>query len=155
MYLKEILKNIKKKSDKKPVIKLHTSEYFDISSIVKKIDPTIQIYQHKDILELLESCDVLISLNYSTILLDALILNKPTMVLLPEKQNFEEEEIIKQNAVLPVSDISELEIKLHQILSDKNIRENLITNGKQFIEKYFSHKGNSSEYLIKLLLKEE
>lgn len=154
-YLKGILIYIKKNSNKKPIIKLHTAEYFDISSIVKKIDPSIPIYQHEDILELLESCDIMISLNYSTVLLDALILNKPTMVLLPEKQNFEEEEVIKQNAVLVISDISELEIKLKQILTDNNIRENLISNGKQFVEKYFSHRGNSSEYLAKLLLEDK
>ena len=155
LYLKEILEYIIKNSNKKPIIKLHQTEYFKISSIIKKIDPTITIYQYEDILELLETCDILISLNYSTILLDALILNKPTMVILPENQNYEEEEIIKRNAVLAVSNISELEIKLKQILSDDNIRENLIINGKQFIEEYFSHRGNSSEYLAKLILKDK
>jgi hypothetical protein len=155
LYLKEILEYIKKNSNKKPIIKLHQTEYFDIHSIVKKIDPSIAIYQYQDILGLLETCDVVISLNYSTVLLDALILNKPTMVILPEKQNFEEEEIIKRNAVLAVSNISELEIKLKQIISDKNVRKNLIVNGKQFIEEYFSYRGNSSEYLTKLILKDK
>jgi len=152
LYLKETLDYIKKKSDKKPIIKLHATEYFDISSIVKKIDPSILIYQHQDILKLIESCDILISLNYSTILLDSLILNKPTLVFLPEKQNFEEEEIIKQNAVISVSDISELKIKMKQILFDKNIRDELVFNGKKFIEKYFSYQGNSCELLVNFLL---
>ena len=151
-FLKKTLEYIKKNSNKKPIIKLHATEYFDVSSIVKKIDPSIPIYQHQDILELLESCDVLISLNYSTILLDALILNKPTLVFLPEKQNFEEEEIIKQNAVLSVSSISELEIKMKQILFDEDIRNDLIKNGKLFIEKYFSYQGNSCEVLTRILL---
>lgn len=155
LYIKRILEYIKKNSSKKPIIKLHQAEYFEISSIVKKIDPSIIIYQYEDILELLGTCDVLISLNYSTILLDALILNKPTMVILPEKQNYEEEEIIKRNAVLAVSDISELEIKLNQILSDDHIREKLISKGKQFVEEYFSNRGNSSEFLTKLLIKDE
>ena len=152
LYLKEILKYIKKNSNKKPIIKLHQSEYFQISSIIKKIDSTIPIYQHEDILELIETSDTVISLNYSTILLDALILNKPTMVILPEKQNYEEEEIIRKNAVLAVSNISELEIKLKQILLDNNIRNNLIFNGKQFINEYFSFQGNSSKILSEFLL---
>ena len=155
LYIKRILEYIKKNSSKKPIIKLHQAEYSVISSIVKKIDPSIIIYQYEDILELLSTCDVLISLNYSTILLDALILNKPTMVILPEKQNYEEEEVIKRNAVLAVSDISELEIKLNQILSDDHIREKLISKGKQFVEEYFSNRGNSSEFLTKLLIKDE
>lgn len=152
LYLKKIIKYIKKKSNKKLIIKLHQAEYFEITPIIKKIDPSIIIYQHEDILELLEQCDILISLNYSTILVDALILDKPSMVILAEKQNYEEEEIIKRNAVLAVSDISELEIKLEQILSDKDTRENLIMNGKQFVEEYFSYKGNSSEFLVNFLL---
>lgn len=152
LFLKETLEYIKKNSNKKSIIKLHATEYFDISSIIKKIDPSIPIYQHHDILELLESCDILISLNYSTILLDALILNKPTLVFLPEKQNFEEEEVIKQKAVLAVSNNSELEIKLKQILFDEDIRNDLIKNGKMFIEKYFSYRGNSCKILTKFLL---
>jgi len=152
LFLKETLEYIKKNSKKKPIIKLHATEYFNISPIIKKIDPSIPIYQHQDILELLESCEILISLNYSTILLDGLILNKPTLVFLPEKQNFEEEEIIKQNAVLSVSNISELEIKMKQILFDEDIRKDLIKNGKLFIEKYFSFQGNSCEILKSKLL---
>ena len=152
LFLKETLTYIKKNSDKQPIIKLHETEYFEVSKIVKKIDPTIPIFKFEDILDLLESCDILISLNYSTILLDALILNKPTLVFLPEKQNFEEEEIIKQKAVLPVSNISELDIKLNQILFDENIRKELIKNGKQFVDKYFAYQGNSCEFLTELLL---
>ena len=153
LYVKKILEYIKKNSDKKPIIKLHQGEFFQISSIIKKIDSTIPIYQHEDILELIETSDTVISLNYSTILLDALILNKPTMVILPEKQNYEEEEIIKRNAVLAVSNISELETKLKEILSDNNSRKNLILNSKQFVNEYFSFQGNSSKMLSKLLLK--
>ena len=154
LYLKKILKYIKKNSNKKPIIKLHQSEYLngEISKIIKKIDSTITIYQHEDILDLIEKVDTVISLNYSTVLLDGLILNKPTMVILPEKQNFEEEQIIKRNAVLAVSNVSELEIKLEQILSDNNIRENLILNGKQFVNEYFSFQGNSSKILSEFLL---
>ena len=152
LFLKETLEYIKKNSKKKPIIKLHATEYFNILPIIKKIDPSIPIYQHQDILELLESCEIVISLNYSTMLLDALILNKPTLVFLPEKQNYEEEEIIKQNAVLSVSNISELEIKMKQIMFDEDVRNNLIKNGKLFIEKYFSFQGNSCEILKSKLL---
>ena len=75
------------------------------------------------------------------------------MVILPEKQNYEEEEIIKRNAVLAVSNISELETKLKEILSDNNSRKNLILNSKQFVNEYFSFQANSSKMLSKLLLK--
>ena len=79
-------------------------------------------------------------------------MNKPTLVFLPEKQNFEKEEIIKQNAVLSVSDLSELEVKLGKILFDEDVRNDLIKNGELFIEKYFLHQGNSCKILTKFLL---
>ena len=151
-FLKETLQYIKKNSNKKPIIKLHATEYFDIKPIIKKVDPSIPVYQHEDILKLLKSCDVLISLNYSTILLDALILNKPSLVFLPEKQNFEQEEIIKQKAVLSVSNNSELKNQMEKILFNEDVRNDLIKNGKLFIEKYFSFQGNSCEILKNKLL---
>ena len=123
-----------------------------IKPIIKKVDPSIPVYQHEDILKLLKSCDVLISLNYSTILLDALILNKPSLVFLPEKQNFEQEEIIKQKAVLSVSNNSELKNQMEKILFNEDVRNDLIKNGKLFIEKYFSFQGNSCEILKNKLL---
>ena len=152
LYLKKILKYIKKNSNKKPIIKLHSSEYFNIAPIINKIDQNIPIYQHEDLLPILETCDSLISLNYSTILVDGLILKKPTMVILPEKQNFEQEEIIKKGAVAVVSNKIELETKLNDFLCNKQFRENLISNGENFVDEYFSFQGNSSKILSKFLV---
>ena len=151
-YIKNILKFIKLNTNKKPIIKLHSSEYFNIAPIINKIDQNIPIYQHEDLLPILETCDSLISLNYSTILVDGLILKKPTMVILPEKQNFEQEEIIKKGAVVVVSNKIELETKLNDFLCNKQFRENLISNGENFVNEYFSFQGNSSKMLSEFLV---
>ena len=151
-YIKNILKFIKLNTNKKPIIKLHSSEYFNIASIIKNIDPNIPIYQHEDLLPILETCDSLISLNYSTILVDGLILKKPTMVILPEKQNYEEEDIIKKGAVVVVSNKVELETKLNDFLCNKQFRNDLIVNGEDFLDEYFSFQGNSSKVLSEFLL---
>ncbi len=149
--LRKILLILKSTPNKKPIIKLHPAEYFHIKHLIKKIDSTIPIYQHEDILPLLQSCDSMISLNYSTVLLDALILNKPTMVILTEKQNFEEEELIKNKATLCVSDLNNLENDLNKLLFDDEIRTNLINNGNQFVDNYLSNHGTASKYLVKIL----
>jgi len=149
--LKKILLILKSTPNKKPIIKLHPAEYFHIKPLIKKIDPTIPIYQHEDILPLLQSCDSMISLNYSTVLLDALILDKPTMVILTEKQNFEEEELIKNKATLCVSDLNNLENDLNKLLFDDGVRTNLINNGKQFVDNYLSNQGTASKYIVKTL----
>jgi hypothetical protein len=54
------------------------------------------------------------------------------MVILPEKQNFEQEEIIKKGAVTVVSNITELETKLNNFLCNKQFRSDLIANGEIF-----------------------
>lgn len=149
--LKKILEIIKQNSDKKPIIKLHQAEYFEIKSIINEIDPSIPIYQYEDSFELLKKCDFLISLNYSTIIVDALILNKPTLVVFSEKQNYEEELVIREGAVSTASDLYELENNLKKILSDINFRENLLSKGRIFVDEYFSNHGNSSNYLAKFL----
>jgi UDP-N-acetylglucosamine 2-epimerase len=151
-FLEKILKNLKSRNDKNIIIKLHTSEQFNIKPIIKKIDPNIPIYQHEDLLPLMESCDSMISLNYSTVLLDALILKKPTMVLLPERQNFEQEEIIKSEAVLAVSEPSDVESKLSNFLDNNDLRRSLVKNGEKFIDNYFSYQEKSSKYLANILL---
>lgn len=152
IFLEKILKNLKLRNDKNAIIKLHTSEQFNIKPIIEKIDPNIPIYQHEDLLPLMESCDSMISLNYSTVLLDALILKKPTMVILPERQNFEEEEIIKRKAVLPISELFDVESKLNDFLDNNNLRNSLVKNGGKFIDDYFSYQGKSSKYLSEVLL---
>ena len=74
--------------------------YYDIKPLIRQIDPNIPIYQNQNILDLLLTCDSMISLNYSTVLLDAMILNKPVLLILPEEQNMEEEISVKKGAVL-------------------------------------------------------
>ena len=109
-FVRKILETIKRYPDKKIIIKLHPGKVsFDIKPLIQEIDPTIQIYQNENIMDLLENCDSMISLNYSTAILDAMILQKPTLVLLPEKQNFENEIPIKNNTVLSTSDENQIE----------------------------------------------
>ena len=74
------------------------------------------------------------------------------MVILPEKQNFEQEEIIKKGAVVVVSNKIELETKLNDFLCNKQFRNDLIVNGEDFLDEYFSFQGNSSKVLSEFLL---
>lgn len=152
LALIKILKILKSYPNRKPIIKLHPAESFDVKSIIRKIDPDIPIYQHEDILPLLQSCDSMISLNYSTVLLDALILNKPSMVIITEKQNFEEEELIQNKAAFCVSDLENLERSLKQFLFDENFRNDLITRGNEFTNNYLSNQGTASKSLVKKLM---
>jgi CDP-glycerol glycerophosphotransferase (TagB/SpsB family) len=149
---KKIIYYIKKISDKKIIIKLHPAKsYYDIKPLIQQIDPTIPIYKHQNIIDLIETCDVMITLNYTTALLEAMILNKPTMLIETEKQNIGEEIMFKRGASLFVSDFNEIESKLNDLILNENIRKDLIQNGQEFINDYFVNHGTASEYLAKIL----
>lgn len=151
-YVKKICEMVKKIENKKIIVKLHPSmPYYDIKPLIKQIDPNIRIYQNENILDLLLSCDVMISLNYSTVLLDAMILNKPTMMILPEEQNIKEEILVKRNATLCVSNILEIESSLKDLLYNENVRKELVQRGKKFVDDYLVNQGNASEQLAAIL----
>lgn len=150
--VKQIFKLLQRIPSKKPIVKLHPGySYYDIKPLIHEIDPSVPIYQDQNIIDLIESCDAMISLNYSTVLLDAMILNKPIMLILPDKQNFEEELPVKRKAVLYVNDITNLESALNDILFNAKVREELIQNGKEFVNDYFSNQGTASDYLAEAL----
>ncbi len=154
-YLRKICEIIKKDPSKKIIIKLHPARpYYDITPVIHEIDPTIPIYRDEDIRILMEDCDVVISMNYSTIVLDAMILNRPTMVILPEDQNYEEEIPIIRKAALSISKIDEIESSINDLLYNETVRENLINKGNEFVKDYMSNQGTSSEYLANILKKQ-
>ena len=152
IYIEKIFSKLKKYPDKKTIVKLHPGQVdYDIKPIIKKIDPFAPIFQNEDILKLIGNCDFMISLNFSTILLEAMILHKPTIVILPEEQNFEEEYLIKKQATLCVNKIEDLESAIHKIMHDEGFRQKLIRNGDEFVKEYFSNGGNASEEFARFL----
>ena len=94
----------------------------------------------------------MISLNYSTVLADAMILKKPTMVVLPESMGFKDEEMIKQNATIQVSSIDKLDDALDELLYNNEKRKDLIENANMFIDNNFSNQGRASKYLAEFLV---
>ena len=151
-FVRKIFETTKKHPDKKIIIKLHPGKVsFDIKPLIQEIDPTIQIYQNENIMDLLEDCDSMISLNYSTVILDAMILQKPTLVLLPEKQNYENEIAIKNCAVLSTSDENQIESMISDLLYNKEIRDELVRKGNDFVNNYITNQGNASEKLAEIL----
>ena len=151
-YVRKIIETIKKYPDKKIIVKLHPGKVsYDIKPLIEKIDPSIQIFQNENILDLLEKSDVMISLNYSTVVLDALILEKPSLILLPEEQNYENEIPLKNKTVLITSKVEEIEIMIKNLLEDKKIQQELIKNGKRFVDEYIVNQGDSSKKLADIL----
>ena len=74
------------------------------------------------------------------------------MIIITEKQNFEEEELIQNKAVFCVSNLENLERSLKQFLFDENFRKDLVTRGNEFTNNYLSNQGTASKNLVKKLM---
>ena len=149
--VKEIIR-VLKEHNKEIIVKMHPGySYYDIRPLIKKIDPKIKIFHDQDIQSFLRICGTVISLNYSTTLLEAMILKKPTMLILPDDQKFEEELPVKRNATLYVDNISKIEQELKNILTDYDTRQKLINEGNKFVNEYCSHKGLASKKLLEII----
>jgi hypothetical protein len=139
------------------IVKLHPSQqknnlYF--KKIIQKIDPDITIKQSTPIIDEIQSCDLLINIFPeifpSTVLLEGLILKKPVMniSLYDRSYNFEFE---KDESVLSIRDIDDLETNLKKILFDNKFKSTLIQNGTKHVNRYLSNPGYASEELARVL----
>jgi len=147
-----ICKTMKKFPKKNLIVKLHpfANEEFDIASFVKEIDPKIQIFKNENIQDLISNSDLVIS-GYSTVILQSMVLGKPTMVYRlwgdyePSNLPF-----VGSNSSMNL-DYSHLESQLQNFFTDKSIKEELIHNSKKFLNNYLSFQGKSSENITSIL----
>lgn len=152
MYVKQLFILIKKLSKKKIILKLRPGQTsYEIQSTIDKLGYKISIYKTQDIFDVMQMCDTVVSMNFSTAVLDAMILNKPTMTILPEKQGYEEDVIMKSGATLTVSNINELEPKLKDILTDEGLRQKLVKNGQKIVNEFYVNHGTASKALAKFV----
>ena len=155
--LKQIFSIIEKLPNTRLIIKMHPTfdpgnEY--VKKLIHKLNPTVKIYQLESILEIIESCDLMININTeffpSTVIYEGLILKKPILNIYT-MDNYYNFEFMKDNALLTISDGDDIEESLKQILFDNNFCNNLIQNGQEHLKKYFSNHGSASKELAKIL----
>ena len=141
----------------KLIIKLHPAQNPDVEYIKKLINqlkPDVMIYHTEPIQKILEYCDTVVNIHTevlpSTVLLEALIMEKPIMniSLVDENYNFQ---FIKDNAVLQVTDKSDLEKHFKTILYDEDLRKELIKNAQKHLQSYLSNQGKASKHFAEIL----
>lgn len=151
-FLHEVFKIFRKFPDKKLIVKTHPRSEFDnpITDLIKDIDSNISILYNANIRELINSSELVIAFNNSTIVLEALILEKPVISLQMETWT-ESEDIVKMGAIVSISNVDEIESNIAKILQNKEFRDSLLEKGKVFVEQYMSHGGKSSKILAEIL----
>jgi hypothetical protein len=151
-FTRQICKIIKNFPDKKLIIKPHPSQsnLNNIQRLIKEIDPNITISYSSNIIKLINECDVLITTNNSTIALESIILKKPTISLQTEHWALDEP-ISKSGAILPISNIEDIEPNLKKILTNQEFKNKLLTRSEIFVKENISFQGNSSQILANFL----
>ena len=151
-FIQEVCRVVKNLKDKKLVIKLHPQPDFvnNIINLIKEIDPQIEIVFDTDLVELINSCEMLITFNNSTIALESMILNKPTISLQTDKWA-EEHELVKKHGVVSISKLEDIESSIHSILKDDAFKFNILKNSDNFLQKYYTNRGSASTFLAQFL----
>ncbi len=156
--LVKIFQVTKKLPNVKVIVKMHPTlgpgnEF--VKNLIYKLNPNVKILQLESVLEVISSCDLILNINTelfpSTVIYEGLIMKKPVinLTMMDEKYDFE---FMKDNAVLSISDTDDLEASLTKILFDENFSSQLIKNGQQHLQRYFTNHFTASENLASILL---
>ena len=156
--IKKIISNIEEIDDVKIIVKIHHARLKhneEIKELIKKINPTIPILLWDSVIDTINSVDAVVVISpeiygTSTMLLESMILDKPTLNIYFDKE-IPKYEHVKQNAILTITDSDNIEENLEKILFDKEIISNLSKNANNFLTKFMTNQGNASkQFALKL-----
>ena len=136
---------------KKLIIKIHPSFHvFDFSEMIKKISSDIEVISTGSIMELINSCDIMIATNYTTAILESYLLQKPVICLPIIDYNLGIPTLFDFNAETNIS-IEKLQMTLEKLLHDKNFKNKTIQRQNEFVENYLIDRENSSKKLLEYI----
>ena len=137
------------KINKKLIIKIHPSpDEFDPTEIVNAINPKIKIVKSGKISTLIKNSKFVIVIDFSSVILDSYLLNKPVISLSVKNNEFGIPFAFKNNSCI-CTNVDELEKIIH-LLDDQKFYNEMVENGKKSASKYLTT-TNSSKKLYNLL----
>ena len=154
-FLVEMINVLKGFDDSKIIVKLHPGENPHNSILLDHLKdiPDITIYQTKNSKDLIIDCDLLINVSpelydSSTIMLEGLILGKPTIhVILDDEFS---EIIPLEYPIIQVHKMSDLKDKTEKIFNNDDFRKTLLQKILRELNKYLSYQNNSSSRILEL-----
>ena len=116
-----------------------------------KENDKIKILQFEPIKELLADCDLHVNIapdnfDASSVILEAMMMGKPTLNIQLQKNEIEFE-FIKDNAIKSVYYDSNIERSVLDLISYHGTDE-LFSNSQNFLNKYMKNRGNAAKKLI-------
>jgi len=156
--IRKIILILKEFENIKPIVKLHASQLphnKKIKSLINQIDSNIIVYQSTSIIETINRSDVVIvvspeSFGTSTMLLESMILGKPTMNIILD-DDIPKFSHVLQNTVHTISYNDNLENNLKKILFDDKFKNKITQNADIFVSNFLAYPGYASEEFAKIL----
>jgi len=152
-YIKAIIKicNISKNLNKKLIIKLHPDPHdLDLTKYVEHLNSDIQIIKSGNIKELIQNSEIFISIDISTTILEAQLLEKPVIAIsVKDYQLGDSNSKILQSCIY--TNIDELENQILKILTNPEFKNKIISNGSKFVNDYLHNSNSSSDSFINFL----
>ena len=135
------------------IFKLHPQQNISNQIIINMIkeNERIKILQFEPIKELLSNCDLHVNIapdnfDASSVILEAMMMGKPTLNIQLQKNEIEFE-FIKDNAIKSVYYDSNIERSVLDLISYHGTDE-LFSNSQNFLNKYMKNRGNAAKKLI-------
>jgi len=141
---------ITSKLNKKVVIKLHpSSDELDVDELTNDLGNEVRIVKSGNIGQLIRACDVMIMIDLTTPLVEAQLCGKP-VISVSVKNWWGIPTAFGSNYCIN-TDVDNLENLLSKVLHDNDFKQELIKNGKKFVDKYISNQGQASNKILHLL----
>lgn len=148
--IKKICETVSK-SKRELVIKLHPSSVeIDITNIAKQIYPQVKIIKHGSIINLIKSCEIFITIDISTTMLEAQIFEKPIISVIVKNYNFVNATILNSDSYIRTN-LDNFENTFNQLLNSSDLKKRLTVAGNEYLSNYVYFQNSSSEKFIEML----
>ena len=149
-YLEEICKAVSAMK-KKLIIKTHPSLHvFDFTDLIKKNSSDIEVISGGSIMELINSCDIIVATNHTTAILESYLLQRPVICLPIIDYNLGIPTLFDFNSDMNIS-IEKFQVTLEKLMHDNNFKNQIIQRQNKFVENYLANHGSSSKKLIEYI----
>ena len=142
------------KQDLELIIKQHPDlGEHDFSKQFFKEFPNIKVMKHGEVLDLLLESQYIISLGFSSTVLEAQVIEKPVISILTEHDVYGIPQIALDSCL--TSKIEDFEKNFLQLVEDSEFCQEIIQNGIKQLKNDFCNIGNSAEIILKEIVEND
>ena len=116
----------------------------------KKNHPQAKIIKYGNIADLIKSCEVFITIDVSTTMLEAQIFRKPIISITAKSYTFGNSSILNSNSCIQ-SNLDNFEKIFNELLINFDLKKRLTIEGDEYLSNYVAFQNSSSEKFIEML----